>query len=177
MKKILLIVMAFIAVACISCNKDENNNNANDPTNPGNYSTYAEIEAYCLDNGWSECSLEIINQQEDYLNDRQNYFEIIYKVDGTLYGFQNLNDRENTYKLYSSFSALLSINAAPTEGYVRFFTCDTEKFGICKYIKYSGYTTGEVLADQSGYSKFYIRRINANKIKILYKKCDWPFVE
>jgi hypothetical protein len=181
-KRLLLVVLTFVAFAVVSCNREEPT--PDNPSNSDEFDTYQKIEAYCLDNGWSECSLYVPNGGYSYDNfsDPQNCFWLHYAEDGTLRGFGSMgvSDNNASYRLYSSFSTLLSINTIPTDGYLQYFTCDNEKFGICRYVEYNYNTNpSQYLLDTetSGYSKFYIRRINDHKIKILYKKCDWPIVE
>ena len=152
--------MTFVAFAFISCNREEPT--PDNPNNSDEFDTYAKIEAYCLDNGWTEKYLSIENYSHDSFEDMNNSMELYYENNGTLRQCRTYVD----YKLFSSFSSLLEVNAPPVEGYITSFTCDNEKFGICR--------VGENPYDvESGYAKFYVRRINSNKVKIFYKKCNW----
>ena len=158
-KRLLLVMLTFVAFAVVSCNREEPT--PDNPSNSGEFDTYQKIEAYCLENGWSECSLN----SYDYFYQSEDFFGIHYEGNGTL----GLGDPYR-FKFYSSFNSLLSVNTPPTEGYVHYFTCDDQKFGICNLYEHEGYG-----GYTPGYSMFYIRRVNNNTIKILYKKCDWSF--
>ena len=172
-KKFFLVVMTFIALALISCNREDPTPDNPVPDNPSNsdFDSYEEIEAYCLENGWSECSLEVPGSYEDGIGDLNNYFVIQYSPNGTLGYPPSAPSYHISYKLFPSFSTLLSTDTPPTDGFISYFTCDNEKFGVCK----THYTDGA--HNIRGYSKFYIRRINEKKIKILFKKCDWEYIE
>lgn len=171
MKKYFVLLLIFTVFACVSCNKDEDN-----PSNPSDTSTYAENEAYCLENGWTERELDITNGDDSFF-DPDNFLDLYYYTNGTI-----VLNREWQYyttscaKLYNSFNDLVSVSVPPTSANVQSFVCDNEKFGICKfYSNFGSYNTPEY--DVKGYSKFYVRRINSKKIRIFYKKCDWEYVE
>ena len=162
-KRFILVVMTFVALALVSCNREDPT--PNNPNNPGEFDTYQEIEAYCLENGWTERSL---NAGEDFL-DCTNCMSLFYQNNGTLLEEYVNYQCDFSYKLLSSFNSLISTTNAPSDGYIDAFTCENEKFGICKWDN-GGYNSS---VWPNGYAKFYIRRVNQNKIKILYKKCDW----
>ena len=159
-KKMVFVVMAFFAIACFSsCERDNPTPDTPDnPVTPSDFDTYEEIETYCIDNGWSECSLVVTNYN-DMIDDKQNGFLLYYNTDGTLGAhISEINTWHGHYRLYSSFSKLISVDTVPSvDEYIKVFTCDDMKFGICSY---------------TGYSKFFIKRVNDNTIKIFYKKCD-----
>ena len=118
-----------------------------------------------MENCWNEACLSVEDNNNDGINRAEDFFELCYMANGTLIFNYGINGIHSEYKLYSSFDSLIDVNVPPTEGFISTFTCDNEKFGICKY---------GIRGEYEGYSMFYIRRTSSNTIKILYKKCDWP---
>lgn len=171
-KSFFFVAVAFFVSLCMSCNREPVE--PDNPTNPGQFDTYAQIEEYCMENGWTEKYMT----SGDCFEDEENCMSLCY-INGTCTQYSNYSSVQwiYNYKMFSSFSSLLSANNSPTAGYIESFTCDDMRFGICRFIHREFYGENGVVTDtvdHIGYAKFYVRKTEPNKIKLFYKKCNLP---